>query len=240
MSIDTLKERVTWISPRWMGRIAGVVYMASGLSYPHMTVNSVFLVSGNAVATAHNVLANQSVLQRCFALGLFSTATWILLTLLLYKLLKPVNQTISQLAALFSLAGCAVGAIACLFIYAPLVILGGAPYLNVFTLEQLQAFSLLSFDLYNIVAGIAMAFFAYYNLALGYLILRSTFLPRILGVFLLITGIAYQLFLSPALAARLFHSVIMPAGALGEMSLMLWLTFFGVNSQRWKEQAGTT
>jgi hypothetical protein len=83
-----------------------------------------------------------------------------------------------------------------------------------------------------------MAIFAYYNLTIGYLILRSTFLPRILGVFLMITGLAYQLYLSPPLATRLFYSVIMPAGALGEMSLILWLIVFGVNPQRWKEQAG--
>jgi hypothetical protein len=62
-------------------------------------------------------------------------------------------------------------------------------------------------------------------------------MPRIIGVFMAITGVTYQLFLSPPLATRLFPSVIKPAGALGELSLILWLLIVGVNSQRWKDQA---
>jgi len=238
MSAAALKQGVAGISPRWKGRIAGIVYLASGMTYPDMTINKMILVNGNAAATAHNVLINDTVLRRCFGEGLFSAASWVVLTLLLYELLKPVSKSLSRLAAMFSLVGCAIGALACLFIYAPLLVLEGAPYLSVFKLEQLQALSLLSLDLHNLAAGIAMAIFAYYNLTIGYLILRSTFLPRILGVFLMITGLAYQLYLSPPLATRLFYSVIMPAGALGEMSLILWLIVFGVNPQRWKEQAG--
>jgi hypothetical protein len=63
-------------------------------------------------------------------------------------------------------------------------------------------------------------------------------LPRILGVFMAIAGLSYQIFLSPPLATSLFLYLVLPAGALGEISFILWLLVFGVNSQRWKEQAG--
>jgi hypothetical protein len=82
-----------------------------------------------------------------------------------------------------------------------------------------------------------MEFFGCYNFLLGCLIVRSRFLPRIIGVFMMIAGLSYQLFLSPPLASHLFPYLIVPAGAIGELSLVFWLVIFGVNSQRWKEQA---
>jgi Domain of unknown function (DUF4386) len=82
-----------------------------------------------------------------------------------------------------------------------------------------------------------MVFFGFYCLLIGYLIARSRFLPRILGVFMVIAGLAYQVFLSPPLANELFAYVVAPAGALGELSLILWLLVMGVNTRRWKEQA---
>lgn len=87
------------------------------------------------------------------------------------------------------------------------------------------------------VSGIFMEFLGCYNFLLGCLIVRSRFLPRIIGVFMMIAGLSYQLFLSPPLASHHFPYLIVPAGAIGELSLVFWLVIFGVNSQRWKEQA---
>jgi hypothetical protein len=84
-----------------------------------------------------------------------------------------------------------------------------------------------------------MEFFGCYCLLLGYLIFKSRFMPRVLGVFMAIAGLSYQLFLSPPLAKQLFPYVIVPAGALGELSFILWLVVMGVNTQRWKERASS-
>ena len=110
--------------------------------------------------------------------------------------------------------------------------------MNVFTAEQLQALALLSLNLQTTVASISMVLFGCYCILIGSLILRSKFMPRIIGAFLIIAGLTYQVFLSPSLATQLFSRVVMPAGMLGEGSLFLWLLIFGVNSQRWKQQAG--
>ena len=126
------------------------------------------------------------------------------LTLLFYGMFKPVNRSLSFLAALFSLAGCVVMA------------LGLFP-------PSLPINSLL--------------FFGPYCLLIGYLIFRSSFLPRILGVLMALAGLGWLAFLFPTLAHSLFLYIEV-LGIFAEASLMLWLLVMGVNVQRWKEQAG--
>ena len=173
-----------------------------------------------------------------YAAELIETVLFIAVALLFYDLFKPVNRSVSLMAAFLSLTGSIVYVLGSLLFLAPLHLLGGSPYLNAFKPEQLQALTLLSLHLRTESTNIYMLFFGCYNILLGFLIFNSRFLPRILGVFMALAGVSYQLFLWPPLASRLFPYVIGPAGALGELSLMLWLIVMGVNSQRWKEQAG--
>jgi hypothetical protein len=240
--MSTMKKWLAKSSPALKARLTGVLYLISGMAYSYAdgNVHGKILVSGDAAATAHNILTNGKLLQLAFASNLISTVLYIAVTLLLYDLLKPVNRSVALLAAFFSMAGCVIGAFGSLFTIAPLTILEGTQYLSVFKAEQLQALALLSLNLNGIVAGISMVLFGCYCILLGYLVLRSTFMPRIIGAFLIIAGLTYQIFLSPPLAADLFSRVVMPAGALGEGSLILWLLIFGVNSQRWRQQAGAT
>jgi hypothetical protein len=240
--MSTMKKWLAKSSPALKARLTGVLYLISGMAYSYAdgNVHGKILVSGDAAATAHNILTNGKLLQLAFASNLISTVLYITVTLLLYDLLKPVNRSVALLAAFFSMAGCVIGAFGSLFTIAPLTILEGTQYLSVFKAEQLQALALLSLNLNGIVAGISMVLFGCYCILLGYLVLRSTFMPRIIGAFLIIAGLTYQIFLSPPLAADLFSRVVMPAGALGEGSLILWLLIFGVNSQRWRQQAGAT
>jgi hypothetical protein len=241
MSTEKFAEQIANASPRLKARFAGAFYLVNGMmySYADSHVHDKILVAGNAAATAQNILANGQVLRTCFAVELASSACYVVVTLLLFDLLKPVNKSISTLAAFFSVMGCGIGALTSLFTFAPLIIMGGAPYLSVFKVEQLQAMALLSLDLHVVATSICMVFFGFYCLLIGYLIFRSTFMPRIIGIFMMITGLAYQVYLSPPLATYLFPYVVKPAGALGELSLLLWLLIFGVNPQRWKQQAAS-
>ena len=122
-----------------------------------------------------------------------------------------------------------------------LAVLGGAPSLNVFSPEQLQALALIFLKLNSQAFNIAMTFFGLHVLSVGYLIFRSTFLPRILGVLVAITGVCYLTngfanFLSLPFKGYLFPFVA-ASGLVGEGSLAIWLLMKGVNVQRWKEQA---
>jgi hypothetical protein len=123
-----------------------------------------------------------------------------------------------------------------LFYIAPLLVVGGAHYLNVFDHKQLQALSLLFLKVNDRGAGIALAFFGFYALLTGWLIIRSTFLPQILGVLSIVGGLGWLTFLYPPLGYRLFLYLAV-FGILGAATLILWLLVFGVSEQRWREQA---
>jgi hypothetical protein len=132
--------------------------------------------------------------------------------------------------------GCAIQAVSSVFFFAPLVVLGDAQSLSVFKVEQLQAQALMFFKLYAQAYNIGLVFFGFYCLLIGYLIFRSTFLPRILGALMAFAGPVWLTFLSTPLANYL-SPYNLASGLLGEASLMLWLLVIGVNVQRWKEQA---
>ena len=239
MCADGMKEGIAKASPALKARIAGVIYLFCGWAYSFAdgSVRGKLVVDGDAAATAHNIMAHMPLYQLGFAADLFSVVCYITVTLLLYDLFRPVDRSISLLAAFFSFGGCIVQAVSSLFHLAPLFVLGGAPYLNAFKPEQLQSLALLLLNLRAQSTNIYMVFFGCYCILIGYLILRSTFMPRIIGAFMAIAGVGYLTFLSPPIAHSLFPHVLMPAGALGEGSLILWLLIFGVNARRWKQQA---
>jgi hypothetical protein len=201
-----------------------------------LVVSGRLVVPGDAAATATNLLANEGLFLSGTALLLISTAFYVGATLFVYEVLKPVNRSLSLLAAFFSLVGCAVGAVSCLFDFVPFVLLKGAPYLSVFTVDQLQALALLCLKVRGEANSIGLVFFGLHCLGVGYLIFRSTFMPRIIGVLMMFAGFGWLTFLSPPLANSLAPFNMMPGG-IGELSLTLWLLVKGVNVQRWSEQA---
>jgi len=214
-----------------------VVYL---LYFLTAVLGEVFLrglvVNGDAAATASNILAHQPLFRLGLATGLVATACYIAVTALFYALFKPVHRSLSLIAAFFSLVGCAILAFASLFQLAPLVVLGGGQYLSVFSVGQLQALAYLFLELYGLGVNICFVFFGVYCLLIGYLIFRSAFLPRILGVLLAFAGLGWLTFLSPPLANDLTPYILV-LGFLAELALMLWLLVMGVNVPRWKEQA---
>ena len=192
------------------------------------------IVSGDPAATATNILAHERLFRLSVAVGLIATALYIAVTVLFYGLFKPVNKTVALLAAFFSLVGCAIQAFGSLFRVAPLAVLEGSPYLSIFKVDQLQA--LMSIKLNVQAAYIYLVFFGLFNILIGYLIFKSTFLPRILGVLMALSGLGWLTFLSPSLANYLL-TYIEVLGIIAEASLMLWLLVKGVNVQRWNERA---
>ncbi len=169
-----------------MARITGVVYL---LYFLTAISGEVFVGRGRPVVYD--------------AVNLISHAFYIALTLLLYYLFKPVNRSLSLLAAFCGLGGCAN-----------------------------DVLSLFNFPPHGINS---LVFFAPYCLLIGYLIFRSSFLPRILGVLMALAGLGWLIFMSP-LGSRL-DTYLKVLGILAEASLMLWLLVMGVNVQRWKEQS---
>ena len=224
-----------WVSPP--ARIAGLFYLLAfffngGLLF----IRSGLVISGDAAATASNILAHASRFWLGFTCYLILIACHIVVTALFYELFKPVNRSVSLVAAFFSLMACAAATFSSLLYSAPLVVLQEAPHLGVFQAEQLPAMALILDKLNLRASNIGSAFFGFYFLLIGYLVFRSAFLPRILGVLMMVGGVSLLPLLYPPLG-----SPLRPYGALallGEVSLTLWLLARGVNVERWKQQAG--
>jgi hypothetical protein len=232
-----IKRPIVEASPLLKARIAGACWLMTIVAGIFgMVVVGGFIVSNDAAATATNILANEPLFRSGTAANLISTAFYVAATLLVYELLKPVNRTVSLLAAFFSLVGCAVWAVGFFFEFAPFVLLKGAPYLSVYTVEQLQAQSLMLLKLSGQASNVAVVFFGLHCLLVGYLILKSGFLPRIVGALMMFGGLGWLTFLAPPLASSLSPYSMAP-GTLGELTLALWLLIKGVNAGRWKEQA---
>jgi hypothetical protein len=145
------------------------------------------VASGDAAATANNILAHQPLFRLGLATGLIATARCVAVTALFYDLSKPVNRSLSLLAAFFSLVGCAIMAFASVFRIAPHVVLGGGQYLSVFTVEQLRALASLFLELYGQGVNICFVFFRSLLPWVGYLSVtdaRKLFVPyiQVLGV----------------------------------------------------------
>jgi hypothetical protein len=231
--------RIAEASPRFKARMAGVFYALEGSAavFGEIYFRGRFLVPGDAAATANNILTNESLFRAGFASALLAVVFHITYTVLFYELFRPVNQTLSLLAAFISLVACALQAFAAIFQLAALLVLKGGGYLSVFNAQQLQAQALLFLNLNVGAFNTYLIFFGFWLIPIGYLIFRSTFMPRIIGVLLMIDGLGWVTYLWPPLANTLFP-FISAAAALGEIPLLLWLLIVGVNDQRWKEQAG--
>ena len=233
-----MTERTKEASPRALARMAGALYLITILTgiFSAGYATGKLVVSGDAAVTADNILAHPGLFQLAFAVYLIEMACQVAITALFYDLLKPAGRTVSLVAAFLGLTGCVIKAFSRVFFIAPLFILGGAHYLSVFSAEQLKALALIFLKLNDCGAGAALVFFGFYAILTGYLIIKSTFLPRILGALSVIGGLGWLTFLYPPLGGRLFPFVALFA-ILGAAALIVWLLVKGVNEQRWKEEA---
>jgi hypothetical protein len=238
MTTAVLTGRLGEASPRFKARMAGAFQLLEALTatFGEVIVLGRLVVSDNAAATAANILGHERLFWLGLASSLIGVAFHIAWAVLLYELLKPVNRSLSLLAAFVILVGCAIQALTGLFYVAPLLILQGGSSLAAFTAEQSQALALMFLKLNAYAFDIYLVFFGFWCVLIGTLIFRSTFLPRVLGVLLVISGLAWLTYLSPPLANHLFP-FIAAASALGEIPLELWLIVKGLNVQRWNEQA---
>jgi hypothetical protein len=235
---DTTERVTAEMSPRLKARLAGVLYALEGTGsvIGGAYFRDKFLVAGNAAATASAIQTNEALFRFGFAAGLLAVAFHLAYTVLFYDLFRPVNRSIALLAAFVSVAACALQAVASLFQVAALLVAGGGSSLSAFTREQVQDLTLLLLNLNAQAFNIYLVFFGFWLIPTGYLIIRSSFMPRIIGVLLMLDGIGWVTYLWPPLASSLYPIIALVA-AFGELPLLLWLLVVGVNAQRWKEQA---
>jgi hypothetical protein len=200
------------------------------------------IVPGDPTATAEKILSSEYLLRSSIAAELFLllTAT-VILALIFYVLFRPVSRNLALLAVLFNLVAITVEAVNKLNLLEALSLLGNADYLRVLDAEQLQALAYLSIQSEGYGFGVSLIFFGCECLILGYLIFRSGYLSKVVGVLMQVAGLCYlvnsfALIVSPSLSAQLVPAILIPA-FIGELSLCLWLIVKGVNVPTWEKRA---
>jgi hypothetical protein len=227
------------MSPRTKGKYAGAVYLLYVILgvYAQVHVSDRLVVFSDAAKTASNILANQATYRLGFTVYLLEMAGQIATAVLFYQLLKPVSRTGAMLSAAFELTGCGIKILSRLFYFAPLLVLGGAAsHLSTFNKEQLDSIALLLLRINDNGAAIALAFFGFSTVIQGWLVYRSGFLPRWLGVIEIIGGAGWLTFLSPPLGMSLFMYIAVFA-LIGLLAMIVWLLTVGIDEQRWKARA---
>lgn len=231
-------------SPLVYARIAGLLYLIIILAgiFAEFLVRSSLIVPDDAAATAANIEASLQLFRLGFIADLVMIASDVALAVMLYVLLRPVSATLSALAAFFRLAQAATLSLNLLNQFIVTLLLGKSGYLSAFDQEQLQALALLFLNAHKYGYYIALVFFAFACLALGHLMLRSGFLPRILGVLLVIAFFSYLggsvgAFLLPEYEPLIANSPFYVGPAvIAELSVCLWLLIRGVDAEAWRRR----
>ena len=234
-----MPARIT--NPRRLARAIALLFLLTILGgvFAQGFVSDRLVNFADAGATARNILGNRGLFQIGFTVYLIEMVSQIATAALWYVLLRPVSQPIALAGAFIELAGCIVKTFARVFFIAPLWVLsGGLAILHGFTPEQVQSLALTMLRANDTGAATAMAFFGFSSALNGYLIFKSTFLPRWLGVMGMIAGLCWLLYLYPPLGRAAFGITAL-YGLIVCVATILWLLIRGVDEEKWKQQAAT-
>ncbi|NJN84773.1 MAG: DUF4386 domain-containing protein [Caldilineaceae bacterium] len=236
------------ISLNKTARIAGILYLtiiATGI-FAEMFVRSNLIVPGDAATTAANIQASEGLYRMGIVSDMIMIMCDVAVGLAFYVLLRPVSRVLALLAAFFRLAQAATLGINLLNLLIALQLVNGAPYLNVVGSEQLQAQAMLFLNAHSAGYAIALVFFGFSILILGSLIVRSGYIPRILGFLLLFASVGYLVdstasFLLPNYEAyaTAFAVVVFVPALIGELAIALWLLVKGVDVQPRPDKSST-
>jgi hypothetical protein len=230
-------------SPMVYARIAGVLYLLIAVlsGFVHFYVPGELIVSGDATTTATNIMASAGLLRMSIAAELVILLSEIVLLVLLYVLLKPVSKTLSLAAAVSRLAMTTIHGINVLNNFIVLLILSGAGNVTVFAPNQVHALVTLFLDAKRYGFTIGVVFLALHAAILSYLIFKSGYFPKVLGVLFMIATFGYLIdsFAHVLVANHTPGAIyfVLPI-AIAEIAFPLWLLFKGVNTEQWGTRAG--
>ena len=237
---NTASER---FSPLALARIVGIVSLigivtgAFDIGY----VRSALIVPGDAAATVHNITAHETLFRLGFTAHIVLLLCNVPDEVISFILFRRVNVVVAAIAMGCGLIGTAIEGLDMLNAYVPLQLMAESSAMGAFTPLQLQALSYLSVQLQDTGLLVSFVFYGVDEILAGYLIFRSGFLPRIIGVLLSLSGLCYLTdglisFIAPSLQARLLPYLLYPC-LPGEGSLALWLTIVGLNVAKWRAWA---
>ena len=230
-------------TPRAKARLAAGLNVISAVpaGFSVFVLQKLF-VRGDPAATATNILGSEGLFRLGFVADIVGIMFFVASALFLYELFKPASRSLALLMLFFCLIGSGIQTLNSLQDLTALLFLKGGSAMTALTTAQSQALAFVFLKMHSLTYGLALAFFGISTILIGCLVLNATFLPRVLGILMVIDGLGYltfafSAFLSPPFAARMYPYIPMLTAAIGEGSLMVWLLVRGVNAQRWEEQA---
>ena len=231
-------ERPAYLSPRALGRTIAVFFLLTMV----LGVIAQLMISGRLISfrdparTVANIIANERLYLTGFSLFMIEMAAQVTFTVMFFHLLAPVNRRIATLALALGLVGCTIKTFSRVFYLAPVYLLSQGT-LDSLGPDQVGAMTLTMLTVNDRGAGVALPFFGFETLLQGWLVMRSTFLPRWLGVLKMVSGVGWLTFLSPSLGYALFD-IVAPLALVGALVVIGWLLVKGVNDERWRAVAG--
>jgi len=226
------------VTPRSKARLAGAFYLLVFVTGALAAPSGRLIVPGDANATAMSILTHESLYLSGATCYILNVACYVVVTALFYQIFNKASRSLSLTAAFFSLMGCATQAATFAFYIAPVIFLGDNAYLSAFDPTQLHSFAMMSLRVFADGYDVGLAFFGFYCLLIGWLILRSTFMPRAIGILMVIAGLGWLTFNAPVFASHLQPYIFLP-GFVGELSLTLWLLIKGIDEPRLLAQAAS-
>ncbi len=238
-----MENRSVASSPQKYARIVGLLYLLIFFVGPFAFFMGRVgvVVPGDPAATVENVLASQSL----FRLGIVAETVIVLVEIvvsaILYVLFRPVSKPLSLAAAFARFTQSILQAVNLFTAVPALLLLGGASYLTVFNPDQLNALVLLFADANAFMIIIWGLIFGFHLLLLGYLVYKSGFMPKILGILLIIGGVGYLAqsyghILVPQYD-EILSTVVIVLSIPGELAFTVYLLWKGLNVEKWNEQA---
>jgi len=221
--------------PRLLARIAGVFYLiiTACALFAYLYVRGQVIVPGDMARTAANFLGHEQLYRTGFSAAVIVVICNPPMGLILYELLKVVNPRLALLALVFIIISTTIEAVNLFNYITPLFTLTLPEYRGAFDPDELQALARGPIRLFGYAFSVSLTFFGVFCALNGYLILRSKFLPAVLGLLMIVAGVTYwinsfQLFLALPIPYIQWVTLI------AELSLPLWLLVVGVNEAKWR------
>jgi hypothetical protein len=219
--------------PQVYARVAGVLYLVVILGgiFAEFIVRGSVVATDDAAETAANILDSEWLYRLGFASDLLVISCDVTLALLFLVLLRPVNEGLALLAAFFRLTQAAVLAVIALAHFSALAVLSDLGYLQAYETEQLNALALALLDVHTYGYDVALVFFGLSLFTLGYLVLKSGYLPRLLGALVMAGSVGYLVDSLTSLLLPRFDeeiAVVLIPTVVAEVALCLWLIVKGV------------
>jgi Domain of unknown function (DUF4386) len=220
-------------------RLAGLLWFLGAVTggFALLYVRSKVIVPGDAAATAGNIVASEFLFRTAIVSNLFSQVFLFFFALTLYRLFKEVNKALAMVLLTSIMMTVAIGVVNALNNFGALLVLSQADYLKAFTPEQLNAMAMIFLRLNNSFGqGLLEIFWTPYFFSFGLLVIKSRFLPKVLGILLMLMSVGYAInildkFLIPQFYPLMFTRLAMTLGALGGIPTILWLLIKGAKAQ---------